>query len=95
MMFPVLHDFGARHGMTVMQGNVVVASAKYFRNRGAWQLRLYHASWANTMANETQTAHYKRLGLRPDCAPHLTSVKTYREARKIFRELAGQHHAKK
>lgn len=94
-MFPVLHDFGPRRGMTVVAGNIIVAVARYYPNHRIWSLRLYHGSWANTMTNETQAAHYKRLGLRRDVWPFLTTVKTYREARAIFRDLAGMQHEKK
>ena len=94
MLFPVLHDFGPKRGMTVMAKNIVVAVARYYPNRGVWQLRLYHSSWANTMTNESQAANYARQGLRRDIAPNLTSVKTYREARRIFRDLAGEQHVK-
>ncbi len=89
MSFPILHDFGPSHGMTVMQGRRVIATAKKWRSPGAWQLRLYDASWANTMTNEPQKAWYARLGIRPDIAPNLTSVKTYRQAKKIMSDLAG------
>lgn len=89
-MGATLHDFG-KLGITVMDGKRTVAVAKPIRNHGVWQLRLYDGSWANTMRNEAQKARYARLGLRPDIAPHLTTVKTRREALRVMTDLARSY----
>lgn len=86
-MAAVLHDFGKR-GMVVMDGRRVVAVARKYIHHGVWQLRLYDGSWADTMRNEAQIAHYARIGLRPDIWPFLKSVKTRREALRIMKDLA-------
>jgi hypothetical protein len=83
----VLHDFGPR-GIVVMKGQRLVAKGRPIRNRGVWQLTIVGASWANTMRNEKQKAHYKRHGLPPDCAPWLTSVPRRRDALCILSDIA-------
>jgi hypothetical protein len=86
-MCATLHDFG-RRGIVVMDGKRTVAVARYYPNHKMWSLRLYDGSWADTMRNEAQIAHYARLGLKPDAAPFLKAVKTHREARRIMADLA-------
>lgn len=89
-MCATLHDFGTR-GIVVMDGKRTVAVARKWRHHGIWQLRLYDGSWADTMRNEAQIAHYKRLGLPPDVWPFLKNVKTRREALRIMADLAKSY----
>lgn len=86
-----LHDFGLR-GIVVLDGKRTVAVARRWRNHGIWQLRIYDGSWADTMRNEDQKAHYARLGLRPDVWPFLKNVKTRKLALQIMSDLAGAQH---
>lgn len=89
-MCATLHDFRTpgRRVMVVMDGKRTVAVARYYPNHKTWSLRLYDGSWADTMRNETQIAHYARPGLKPDIAPFLKTVKTHREVRRIMSDLA-------
>lgn len=86
-MCATLHDFGKR-GITVTDGKRIVAVAKHYQARGLWLLRIYDASWADTMRNHVQAAHYAKFGLPPDIAPHLKTVKTRREALRIMTDIS-------
>jgi hypothetical protein len=90
-MSATLHDFGKHPGrrvMVVMDGKRTIAVARYYPNHRVWSLRIYDASWADTMQNEAQKAHYARLGFKPDIWPFLKSVKTRRETLRIMTDLA-------
>ena len=86
-MCATLHDFGMR-GIVVTDGKRTVAKAKYYQARRVWLLRIYDASWADTLRNEEQAARYAKLGLRRDIAPHLKTVKTRREALRILTDIS-------
>lgn len=64
----------------------VVAKARQ-TGTGIWIVRLYGASWLDTMTDETQRQWYKKLGLRPNCSPDLKVAKTKTQARKILKQL--------
>lgn len=73
------HEF--KNGMTVMDGNRCVASAKSVASHG-WMLSLRAASWVDPRA--------RTQGLIPGKFPHLMLVKSRGEARHEMRLLANQ-----